>query len=139
MKKTILFLFISLVLISCASLKTNSDSDALKNEILGLWTEHWGTDLPDSENDVTYVDTIRFELDANNKLQLKCTNRTNYLYDKIKLKGDILTFRMENTAYPGGKFLIYYTLKLTDEKKKFTGKIINSLGKKVNIKLLKLN
>jgi len=135
MKKTLAcVIIISLICFSCILNKANTLKD--DDKIIGLWTEHWGNGSFEPETDVNYVDTLKIGLNDRGKINIICINNSNYVYSNIIYKGSKLLFQMENKTDPKEKFIIQYSLMLTEENV-FIGEINNSRGKKVSINLKK--
>ena len=135
MKKHLLLVALIILLFSCNNLKSNKSSQIEAEDLVGIWTEHWGVDS--SDTDVDYVDTLSFNLNDVGQLTIYCINNSDFIYRDIELDNTGLSFQMENTVDPNEEFLIDYTLMLTN-KDLFDGGIVNSRGKKVKIQLRRL-
>jgi len=106
--------------------------------IVGRWTEHWGTDTVHPETDVLYVDTITVR-EGNKGLEIFCHHDESYSYDKIKVVGDSVWFRMRNadSSTPERPFYVNFKLKLVAPDR-MEGRIFNSNEETVDIVFKKL-
>jgi hypothetical protein len=82
--------------------------------ISGLWSEHW------IDSDVDYVDTLRL-IQKNDSLFISLYNsqvdwEPNFL--KVKFDGSLLTFQMDANIITN-----FFTFKLSDDQKRFEGKV----------------
>lgn len=107
-----------------------------QSQVLGVWTEHWGTDTINPETDVHYVDTITI-FSERNGLAIICHHDSLYRYDQIRAKDDSLFFRMENTSAPNSPFFVNFFLKQVAPDR-MEGRIFNSQDETVGIVLKKL-
>jgi hypothetical protein len=107
-----------------------------QSQILGVWTEHWGTDTIHPETDVHYVDTITIS-SGRNGLAIMCHHDSMYRYDKIRVKDDSLFFTMENISTPNSPFFVHFHLKQVAHDR-MEGRITNSQNETVGIELHKL-
>ena len=101
-------LFFGLLVILTSSMKQNVPS------ISGLWSEHW------IDSDVDYVDTLRLS-QKNDSLLISLYNsqvdwEPNFL--KVKFDGSLLTFQMD-----ANNITNFFTFKLSDDQKRFEGKV----------------
>lgn len=128
MKKISIIIVASILLFSCSS--------DPKKKLVGVWKEHWGIG---QETDVTYNDTIKIQLATDGEIILRCTNRSNYVYDKILFDGMELSFIKENTIDPNEKFYVYYKMKLSDNGNWMEGPISNSRKATNYVKWKKIN
>jgi hypothetical protein len=135
MIRRLAFLIIISFICSCSFLK-KIKSYKKNDNIIGIWTEHWGKDSHEPETDVNYVDTLKIDINGNGEIIIICINNSNYIYSNIICNETHLSFQMENKVDPEEKFIIQYSLVLT-KKNIYKGEIINSRGKKVNIILKK--
>lgn len=92
---------------------TSSIQQATPN-VSGLWSEHW------IDSDVTYVDTLRLT-QKNDSLLISLHNsqvdwEPNFL--KVKFDGSLLTFQMD-----ANNITNFFTFKLSDDQKRFEGKV----------------
>jgi hypothetical protein len=92
---------------------TSSIQQATPN-VSGLWSEHW------IDSDVTYVDTLRLT-QKNDSLLIYLHNsqvdwEPNFL--KVKFDGSLLTFQMD-----ANNITNFFTFKLSDDQKRFEGKV----------------
>lgn len=92
---------------------TSSIQQATPN-ISGLWSEHW------IDSDVDYVDTLRLS-QKNDSLLIFLHNsqvdwEPNFL--KVKFDGSLLTFQMD-----ANNITNFFTFKLSDDQKRFEGKV----------------
>lgn len=92
---------------------TSSIQQATPN-VSGLWSEHW------IDSDVTYVDTLRLT-QKNDSLLISLHNsqvdwEPNFL--KVKFDGSLLTFQMDANNINN-----FFTFKLSDDQKRFEGKV----------------
>ena len=109
-----------------------------ESRIIGRWTEHWGKDSINPETDVDYVDTITISNVAG-KLNINCHHDSSYVYDKIKVKGDSVYFRMKNmgSSSDDEPFYVNFMLKQTANDR-MEGRIFNSNNETVSMTLKKL-
>jgi hypothetical protein len=109
-----------------------------EHRLVGRWTEHWGIDTIHPETDVKYVDTITVET-GKQGLSIWCHHDSAYVYDQIRLKGDSVFFRMENTgaSTQGNPFYVNFRLKQVASDR-LQGAIFNSQDETVSIVLQKL-
>jgi len=135
MKKKLAYLIIIGLIGSCSVLK-KSNTIKENDKVTGLWTEHWGIDSIEPETDVHYVDTLKIDINSNGKISIVCINDSNYIYTNIKYSNSQFSFQMENREDPKEKFVVYYSLILTEENV-FNGEIINSRKQKSSVKLKK--
>ncbi len=112
--------FAIIILTSVLLLSCNNNP---KEKLVGEWKEYWGVG---QETNVDYNDISKIQLTTDNEIILKCTDRDNYLFDKILFDGNELSFRKENTIDPNEKFYVYYKLKLSKDGKWLEGPINNS-------------
>lgn len=126
---------ISCLLLVVVSLLSSCNSDP-KKKLIGEWKEYWGVG---QETGVDYNDTIKIQLTSDNEIILKCTNKQNFLFDKILFDGNELSFRMENTSIPDKKFYVYYKLKLSKDRKWMEGPISNSRNQTNYVKWKKIH
>ncbi|MEY3845619.1 MAG: hypothetical protein RL293_2041 [Bacteroidota bacterium] len=82
--------------------------------ISGLWSEHW------IDSDVNYVDTLLLS-QKNDSLLISLYNsqvdwEPNFL--KVKFDGSLLTFQMD-----ANNITNFFTFKLSDDQKRFEGKV----------------
>jgi hypothetical protein len=92
---------------------TSSIQQATPN-VSGLWSEHW------IDSDVTYVDTLRLT-QKNDSLFISLHNsQANWepSYYKAKFDGSLLTFQMD-----ANNITNFFTFKLSDDQKRFEGKV----------------
>jgi hypothetical protein len=92
---------------------TSSIQQATPN-ISGLWSEHW------IDSDVDYVDTLRLS-QKNDSLLISLHNsqvnwEPNFL--KVKFNGSLLSFQMD-----ANNITNFFTFKLSDDQKRFEGKV----------------
>ncbi len=137
MKKNILLVLLICVISSCSLFKNSESSKIEKNNLVGLWSEHWGTDKLNPETDIDYVDTIKVELNRNGKFVMRCINRSNYIYRNIKSQDNKLSFEMENTEDKNEKFTLQYSFFLLN-KNLYNGEMLNSRGSKASIQLRRI-
>jgi hypothetical protein len=96
--------------------------------ISGLWSEHW------IDSDVDYVDTLRLS-QKNDSLFISLHNtqvdwEPNFL--KVKFDGSLLTFQMD-----ANNITNFFSFKLSDDQKKFDGKVHTWRGEIRKIYLVK--
>jgi hypothetical protein len=96
--------------------------------ISGLWSEHW------IDSDVDYVDTLRLS-QKNDSLFISLHNtqvdwEPNFL--KVKFDGSLLTFQMD-----ANNITNFFSFKLSDDQKKFEGKVHTWRGEIRKIYLVK--
>ena len=101
-------LFFGLLVILTSSMKQNVPT------ISGLWSEHW------IDSDVNYVDTLRLS-QKNDSLLISLYNsqvdwEPNFL--KVKFDGSLLPFQMD-----ANNITNFFTFKLSDDQKRFEGKV----------------
>lgn len=82
--------------------------------ISGLWSVHW------IDSDVDYVDTLRLT-QKNDSLLISLYNsqvdwEPNYV--KVKFDGSILTYQIDNNGITN-----FFTFQLSDDQKRFDGKV----------------
>jgi hypothetical protein len=97
--------------------------------ISGLWSEHW------IDSDVDYVDTLRL-IQKNDSLLISLHNsQVDWLpnYHKVKFDGSILTFQMD-----ANNITNFLTFKLSDDQKRFEGKVHTWRGEIRKIYLVRL-
>ena len=106
--------------------------------LIGRWTEHWGTDTIHPETDVKYVDTITIA-NSSNGLEISCHHDHSYSYDKIRVSGDSVYFRMRNSdsSTPERPFYVNFRLRQVAPDR-MEGRILNSNDETVEITLKKL-
>jgi hypothetical protein len=97
--------------------------------ISGLWSEHW------IDSDVDYVDTLRLS-QKNDSLFISLHNtqvdwEPNFL--KVKFDGSLLTFQMD-----ANNITNFFSFKLSDDQKKFEGKVHTWRGEIRKIFLMKV-
>jgi hypothetical protein len=97
--------------------------------ISGLWSEHW------VDSDVDYVDTLRLS-QKNDSLFISLHNtqvdwEPNFL--KVKFDGSLLTFQMD-----ANNITNFFSFKLSDDQKKFEGKVHTWRGEIRKIFLMKV-
>jgi hypothetical protein len=131
MKKTILLFFLIVIGWSCGLLKDNSSATFTKEQLVGVWGEHW------IKSNVTYVDTLRIFLAGNGEIKVRCVNRPSYRYDKVYLKDGRFTFKMQNGTDGDEPFLIDYTFTRLRERE-LSGESLNSKGAKNKVKLKRI-
>lgn len=97
--------------------------------ISGLWSEHW------IDSDVNYIDTLRLS-QKNDSLHISLHNsqvdwEPNYV--NVKFDGSILTFQMD-----ANNITNFLTFKLSDDQKRFEGKVHTWRGEIRKIYLVKV-
>jgi hypothetical protein len=116
-------LFLGLIVILTSSMKQSIPT------ISGLWSEHW------IDSDVDYVDTLRL-IQKNDSLLISLHNsQVDWLpnYHKVKFDGSILTFQMD-----ANNITNFLTFKLSDDQKRFEGKVHTWRGEIRKIYLVRL-
>jgi hypothetical protein len=101
-------LFFGLMVILTSSMKQSIPT------ISGLWSEHW------IDSDVDYVDTLRLTQNNDSLLISLHNSQVDWLpnYHKVKFDGSILTFQMD-----ANNITNFLTFKLSDDQKRFEGKV----------------
>ncbi len=116
-------LFLGLIVVLTSSMKQSIPT------ISGLWSEHW------IDSDVDYVDTLRL-IQKNDSLLISLHNsQVDWLpnYHKVKFDGSILTFQMD-----ANNITNFLTFKLSDDQKRFEGKVHTWRGEIRKIYLVRL-
>lgn len=116
-------LFFGLMVILTSSMKQSIPT------ISGLWSEHW------IDSDVDYVDTLRFEQKNDSLLISLHNSQVDWLpnYHKVKFDGSILTFQMD-----ANNITNFLTFELSDDQKRFEGKVHTWRGEIRKIYLVKV-
>jgi hypothetical protein len=116
-------LFFGLMVILTSSMKQSIPT------ISGLWSEHW------IDSDVDYVDTLRFEQNNDSLFISLHNSQVDWLpnYHKVKFDGSILTFQMD-----ANNITNFLTFKLSDDQKRFEGKVHTWRGEIRKIYLVKV-
>jgi hypothetical protein len=97
--------------------------------ISGLWSEHW------IDSDVDYVDTLRLT-QKNDSLFISLHNsQVDWVPDfhKVKFDGSLLTFQMD-----ANNITNFFTFQLSDDHKRFEGKVHTWRGEIRKIYLAKV-
>jgi hypothetical protein len=128
MKHYFLLIVIALAFSSC--------NNSPKNNFIGVWKQSWDTG---QESDDTDNDIFKVQLTTDDSIILKCINYNYYIFDRVHFDGKELSFRVENTDSPEGKFYINYKLKLNEDGKWMDGLVNNSLHDTYHIKWEKIN
>lgn len=132
MKKTILYLSVLTLMISCGVKNKLTPQD-----LSGIWTEHWEFDTINPDKSVTYVDTLKL-FTKDNKLQITCINNDLYVFSDIQLKGNQLTYTKENLVDPNERFFVYFTLLVNKKRNECNGSIVNSVNEENKVSLKKM-
>lgn len=132
MKKTILYLSVLTLMISCGVKNKLNPQD-----LSGIWTEHWEFDTINPDKSVDYVDTLKL-FTKNNQLQITCINNDLYVFSDIQLKGNQLTYTKENLVDPSERFFVYFTLLVNKKRNECNGSIVNSVNEENKVSLKKM-
>lgn len=132
MKKTILYLSVLTLMISCGVKNKLTPQD-----LSGIWTEHWEFDTINPDKSVDYVDTLKL-FTKNNQLQITCINNDLYVFSDIQLKGNQLTYTKENLVDPDERFFVYFTLLVNKKRNECNGSIVNSVNEENKVSLKKM-
>jgi hypothetical protein len=115
------FLF-GLMVVLTSSVKQSMPS------VSGLWSEHW------IDSDVDYVDTLRLT-QKNDSLFISLHNsQVDWVpnFYKVKFDGSLLTFQMD-----ANNITNFFTFQLSDNQKRFDGKVHTWRGEIRKIYLVK--
>jgi hypothetical protein len=115
--------FFGLMVILTSSMKQSIPT------IYGLWSEHW------IDSDVDYVDTLRLTQNNDSLFISLHNSQVDWLpnYHKVKFDGSILTFQMD-----ANNITNFLTFKLSDDQKRFEGKVHTWRGEIRKIYLVKV-
>ena len=118
------------------SLSFRTPVGAYEPKIVGTWAEIWGRE--GWEANVDYVDTVVVELDLEGKFQMHCTNKPNYVYDKISFDGKHFNFRMENSSGDDDPFYVNYWMIMDKNPDELTGESKNTREDHNFVRLLRV-